>query len=230
MYKIITRVFIGAWIVAILCLSLYSGFSQHADNFCMLKKTTFSGRKGSVAMWLQRFGSVSTFLCIVWPVCVFSSNCIQTYAKGDQQTNDKSKKNTINKIGFYLFDFIFASFVLDGIFILIYVPDECRHGHTVDNDSYCYVAMLVILVADIVTLIFFGFILSPSDTLALEPPYTPIPEAHQNMGQQHNTTPVTPPNIGPRYDCVSVEQTHIHTDMMSSQYNKHTHGLLNLAV
>jgi hypothetical protein len=172
MQKMGIRILIAVWIISILSLSLYSGFSFHAENFCTTPPSAYSGRNGSVAMWLQRFGSVSTILFIIWPICIYSSSYIKTIANRDPEKNDTSRRNRIKKIGFYLFDFIFASFVLDGVFILIYVPNDCKKTHITDN--YCFIAMIIIVVADILTIIFFGCIMSPRETLALEQSYCEV--------------------------------------------------------
>jgi len=86
--------------------------------------------------------------------------------------NKKLRRNNIKKFGLYMFDFIFAYFFLDGLFIFIYVLNACKHNRISDN--YCYVAMLIVLLADILTLKVFGCIISPEETLALEESYNSI--------------------------------------------------------
>ena len=172
------RFLIVAWILSIFCLSLYAGFSYHADKFCTIPLSSYSGRNGSVAIWLQRFGSVSTIFFIIWAICIHLSYYKTWFYNGHREINEKSRRNNIKKFGLYMLDFIFAYFFLDGLFVLIYVPNACKHNRISDN--YCYVAMLIVLLADILTFIVFGCIISPEETLALEESYDNISVVEEN--------------------------------------------------
>ena len=172
MHKKYLRVCIAAWILSILGLSLYGGFSYHAEKFCTVPPSLYSGRNGSVAIWLQRFGSTSIMFLIIWGSCIQFSHCVKWFSDEKHEMNRKSRTNKIKKFGLYLFDFIFAYFLLDGFFILIYVPTNCTYNSVQDN--YCYVTMLVVIIAEILTVILFGCIISPEETLALEDSYASI--------------------------------------------------------
>ena len=138
MWQKSVRFLIVVWILSIFFLSLYVGFSYHAEKFCTISSSSYSGRNGSVAIWLQCFGSVSTMLFIIWTICIHLSYYQTCFYNGHREMNEKTRRNSIKKFGLYMFDFIFAHFFLDGLFIFLYVLNACTHNRISDN--YCYIA------------------------------------------------------------------------------------------
>jgi len=131
------------WILSLVSVSLYGGYSEKAKNFCTGESDTLSeyvGPNGNVVWWLKRYAFVSIFLIIVTPMCVFVSQ--RWKLESDEEDEQPS---SISIISFILFIIIATAFLMDAVFILAYVPDTCKNNQLGDNT--CFVIMIVLVVA-----------------------------------------------------------------------------------
>jgi phosphoglycerol transferase MdoB-like AlkP superfamily enzyme len=143
------------WILSLVGIALYGGYSESAKNFCTGPAESISeyiGPDGSVVWWLQRYALVSLFLSIVTPVCVFLFQKWETETVENEEDENKAP-SSVTVISFFVFIIIVAAFILDAIFILAYVPDACKNNQLGDNT--CFVIMIIVVVGT--TLLFCGF-------------------------------------------------------------------------
>ena len=137
-----------AWILSLVGISFYGGYSDSAKNFCTGQADTMSeyvGPNGNVVWWLQRYALVSSFLCIATPVCIF---LLQKYKTESAEEDEEPRSNAVMSL--ILFFIIASPFILDAVFILVYVPETCKNNQLGDNTSF--VIMIILVVATTLSL------------------------------------------------------------------------------
>jgi len=137
-----------AWILSLVGISFYGGYSDSAKNFCTGQADTMSeyvGPNGNVVSWLQRYALVSSFLCIAIPICML---LFQKWRI--ESAEEDEEPSSIAVISLILFVIITAAFIMDAVFILAYVPDTCKNNQLGDNTSF--VIMIILVVATTLSL------------------------------------------------------------------------------
>ena len=136
------------WILSLVGISFYGGYSESAKNFCTGQADTMSeyvGPNGSVVWWLQRYALVSLFLCIAIPVFML---LFQQWRM--ESAEEDEEPSSIAVISLILFVIITVAFIMDAVFILAYVPDTCKNNQLGDNTSF--VIMIIVDVATTLSL------------------------------------------------------------------------------
>jgi len=131
------------WILSLVGISFYGGYSESAKNFCTGETDTLSeyvGPNGNVVWWLKRYAFVSLFIIIVTPVCILLSQRWKT-----ESAEEDEEPSSISIISLILFIIIAMAFLMDAVFILAYVPDACKNNQLGDNT--CFVIMIILVVA-----------------------------------------------------------------------------------
>jgi uncharacterized BrkB/YihY/UPF0761 family membrane protein len=151
----LARISLIVWILSLVGIAFYGGYSESAKNFCTGPTETISeyiGPDGNVVWWLQRYALVSLFLSIVTPACVYLIRKWETET-AENEEQDNHTPGSVTVISFIVFVIIVAAFIMDAIFILAYVPDSCKNNQLGDNT--CFVIMIILVVGT--TLSFLGF-------------------------------------------------------------------------
>jgi len=140
------------WILSLVSISFYGGYSESAKNFCTGEADTMSeyvGPNGNVVWWLQRYALVSLFLCVATPVCMFLFQQWKT-----ESAEEDEEPSSITVMSLILFFIIASAFILDAVFILVYVPETCKNNQLGDNTSF--VIMIIVVVATILSFCIIG--------------------------------------------------------------------------
>jgi len=140
------------WILSLVSISFYGGYSESAKKICTGEANTLSeyvGPNGNVVWWLQRYALVSLFLCVATSVCIFLLQKWKT-----ELAEEDEEPRSIVVMSLILFFIIASPFILDAVFILVYVPETCKNNQLGDNTSF--VIMIIVVVATILLFCIIG--------------------------------------------------------------------------